>query len=153
MFERRDINWRTVNKFFAVKVAPDQTNLVATNEITLAQAAYYPGAFAWGLWDDETPVGLLAMIKIAEDPEFDPAADDANGAYIWRLLVGKDQQGKGIGGFALEQAAKQAADWGMTKLYVSVVDADSSNLSFYETRGFTKTGRIVDEEIELAKDV
>jgi len=38
-------------------------------------------------------------------------------------------------------------------LVASVVDAAHSNMAFYEQLGFRRTGRIVEGEIEITRDV
>ena len=64
MIEPREINADTVNALIALAVKTSQMRLVASNAITIAQAAYQPGAWLRGLWLGNTPVGLLAMIDL-----------------------------------------------------------------------------------------
>lgn len=151
MLERREVKRDHLRRLFELKVREDQPRLVAPNEITLAQVAYEgDGAYVWGLWNGDTVVGLIAMIHPREYAEMEEG-DDLDAAFIWRLMIGADHQGKGFGAAALAEAEQQARIWGLPKLSLTVVDSPASAMTFYEKAGFRKTGRIVDEEIELLR--
>ena len=151
MLERREITRDTLRPLLQLKVRADQDHLVAPNAVTIAQCAYeQPGGYVWGLWDAETPVGLLAMIHPREYPHLE-AGDDLNGAYIWRLMIAADHQGKGYGAAAIDECCAQARDWGLPRVATSVVDTPDNNIGFYEKLGFTRTGAIVDDEIVLSR--
>lgn len=151
MLERREITHETLTPLLRLKTRPDQAHLVASNAVTIAQAAYEPGGYVWGLWDGDVAVGLLAMLHPYE-AELDEG-DDPDGAYVWRLLIGADFQGKGYGRAAIGEALVQARAWGLPRLATSVVDSPDSNIGFYEGLGFRRTGAIVDGEIVLSREV
>lgn len=151
MLERREVTRETLSQLLRVKTRPDQEHLVAPNAITIAQAAYEPGSHLWGLWDGETAVGLLAMLHPREANL--EAGDDPDGAYIWRLLIGAEHQGKGYGRSVILEALAQARSWDLPRLATSVVDAPDSNIGFYEHMGFRRTGTFVDGEIVLNRSV
>lgn len=153
MVERREITRETLAPLLKLKVRPDQEHLVAPNPVTIAQAAYEkPGGYVWGLWDGNTAVGLLAMIHPKEYQHLEEG-DDPEGAYIWRLLIDAEQQGKGYGRGAIQAALDVARDWNLPRLATSVVDADDSNIGFYERMGFRRTGTFVDDEIVMTREV
>jgi diamine N-acetyltransferase len=151
-FQRLLPTSKTVRALIKLKVGAHQGGLVADNAVTMAQAAYTDGSYVWGLWDTDTPVGLMAMIHPTESPDHEEG-DDPNAAYVWRLMIDHAEQGKGYGKLAMSQAASQAQEWGFKRITLSVVDAPNSNIAFYEKQGFTRTGRIIDGEIELARDI
>lgn len=152
MLERRGITRETLGALLKLKVRPDQDHLVAPNPVTIAQCAYeQPGGYVWGLWDGATAVGLLAMIHPGEYRHLEPG-DDPEGAYIWRLMIGAEHQGKGYGAEAIAECRRQARDWGLPRVATSVVQSDDSNIGFYEKLGFRRTGAIVDDEIVLSRD-
>lgn len=133
-------------------VRPDQDGLVATNAVTLAEVAYdQPGSYVWALADGETPVGLLAMVHPAEYPWMEEG-DDPEGAYVWRLMVGAEHQGRGHGRAGLELAIEQARAWGLPRICLSVADKPNSALAFYEAHGFARTGRVIEGELELSRE-
>ncbi len=152
MLERREVTRDTVRALIRLKVRADQADLVSANSVTLAQAPYEPGSVVWGLWDGDTPVGLMAMVHPHEYPFHEPG-DDAEAAYLWRLMIAADFQGKGYGRAAIAMAVQQARDWGRPRLTASVADEPHSNMGFYEKLGFRRTGRIVDDELEIVTDV
>ncbi len=149
--ELRGVTKEHLRALFNLKVRDDQQGLVAPNEITLAQAAHEgEGIYVWGLWDGGTLVGLMALIHPGEYDDLDEG-DDPEAACVWRLVIGADHQGKGYGVAALEAASQQARAWGLPKIVLTVVDRADSAMAFYEKAGFRRTGRIVEEEIELIR--
>jgi diamine N-acetyltransferase len=152
MLERRDVIRDDVRALIALKVRPDQTDLVAGNAVTLAQAAYETGSYVWGLWDGDTAVGLMAMVHPAEYL-WHQDGDDRQGAYLWRLMIGTEFQGKGYGRAAIDFAITQTRNWGCPRLVASVADVPHSNMGFYKKQGFQQTGRMPDDEVEIVLTV
>lgn len=148
----RPVQREHLRALFKLKVGAEQGGLVAPNEYTLAEAAYEPFSKVWGLWDAETVVGMMAMIDLARSPHTEPG-DEPDSAYVWRLMVGVEYQGRGFGRAALTLAADVAREWGRARISLSVVDAPNSALAFYESCGFQNTGRFVDEEMVLIRDL
>jgi diamine N-acetyltransferase len=157
MLTRRPVLRDHVLPLIRLTVRPDQSNLVSNNAKTLAQAAYEPGAAVWGLWDGDTLVGMMAMIDPAPDHDAnDPLRqqpDDPAAAYLWRLMIGADFQGKGYGAAALAEAFVQTREWGYARLTAHVADAPHSNLGFYERYGFRKTGVVEDDEVVIVAEI
>lgn len=152
MLDRREITRDNLGALLRLKVRPDQDHLVAPNPVTIAQCTYeQPGSHVWGLWDGDEPVGLLAMIHPGEYPHMEDG-DDLEGAYIWRLMIAAEHQGKGYGAEAIAACRDQARAWGLPRVATSVVQSDDSNIGFYEKLGFRRTGAIVDDEIVLSRD-
>lgn len=153
MPELRGANRENIGQLLRLKVREDQENLVASNAVTLAQSAYdQPGSYVWGIWDGDTAVGLIAMVHPQVSPFLEPE-DDPEAAYLWRLMVAADQQGKGYGRFAIQKCIRIAKEWGLPRLASSVVDSDNSNMAFYESLGFRQTGAIVDDELVIVMDL
>ena len=150
--ERRRVEKDHLRALFRLKVAEDQAGLVAPNEITLAQAAYEAGSHVWGLWEGDTAVGLIAMIHPHEAGGMEEG-EDPDAAYIWRLMIGAEYQGKGHGRAALDLAIGQGRDWGLPRIALSVVQADNSAIAMYEAAGFRRTGKIIEDEIVLSRDL
>jgi diamine N-acetyltransferase len=157
MLERRPVLRAHVLPLIGLTVRPDQLDLVSSNAKTLAEAAYETGSVVWGLWDDTALVGLMAMINSAEHPfqdyPFNDPRDGTPAAYLWRLMIGADFQGKGYGGAALTMAFDQARAWGYIRMMAHVSDAPHSNLPFYQRYGFELTGLIEDDELVIAAPV
>lgn len=147
--EAREIDFHNLSALLKIKVRPDQEHLVAPNSVTIAQFHYEPAGWVRGLWVDDAPVGLIAMINpTIESPSFEEG-DPIDAAYLWRLMISSDHQDMGYGRQAMQIAFAQARAWGLDKFHTSCVPGDNSPLAFYENLGLTQTGRIVDREIEL----
>lgn len=132
-------------------VRGDQRGRVAPNSVTLAQAAYEPGAQVWGLWEDDALVGLLAMTDQAAGDLED--GDDPHIAYLWRLMIDAAHQGRGLGAAALRIAEGRARAWGKPRIVLSVADVEDGAGPFYEHHGYRRTGRVIDDEAELVRDL
>ena len=148
---RRPVERDHLGPLIRLDVREDQRGLVAPNAVTIAQVAYEPGAHVWGLWDGQTPVGLIAMVDPREG--LLEEGDDPEAAFLWRFMIGAEHQGRGLGPAALGEVAAQARAWGLPRVATSTVDRPDSALPFYERHGYRRTGRIVDDEIELVQDL
>jgi diamine N-acetyltransferase len=150
--ERRRVERDHVGPLIRLAVGEGQGGLVAENAKTLAQAAYETGSHVWGLWVGEESVGLMAMIDPRGYPWLEEG-DDPEAAYLWRLMIDARHQGRGYGRAALEEAVAVAREWGLPRLALSVVDRPGSALPFYEAAGFRRTGRVVEGEAVLSREV
>lgn len=147
--DAREVGFYTLTAIIKLKVRADQEHLVAPNSVTIAQFHYEPAGWVRGLWDGETPVGLIAMINpLIESPSFEEG-DRTDAAYLWRLMIADEHQGKGYGGAAIAIAYQQTRAWGLPKLQTSVVPGENCPMPFYEKHGLMQTGKMLDEEIEL----
>ena len=150
---RQIVSHENLGKLMELNVRADQPKLVAPNSVTVAQSAYMKGTYVWGLFSDDAPVGMMAMIHPHEF-EYLEKGDDADGAYLWRLMIDKDHQGNGFGVAAIYEALAQTVTWKLPSLYLSVAaDQKNNALAFYQANGFIKTGRIVEGETELKRTV
>jgi RimJ/RimL family protein N-acetyltransferase len=68
--------------------------------------------------------------------------------YLWRLLVDRMHQRRGIGSRALALIADECRSMGDSTLLVSWAEGKGSPRPFYVTHGFAPTGRVVEGETE-----
>ncbi|MEN9644409.1 MAG: hypothetical protein RL238_1078 [Actinomycetota bacterium] len=68
--------------------------------------------------------------------------------YLWRLLVDRMHQRRGIGSTVLQLLRQQFEADGLRSLLVSYHPGPGSPAPFYEHHGFVPTGEVVDDEIE-----
>lgn len=71
--------------------------------------------------------------------------------YLWRLLIDRLHQRRGIGGRVLELVADECRAMGDSTLVTSWGEGKGSPRPFYLTHGFEPTGRIIDDETEGRK--
>jgi RimJ/RimL family protein N-acetyltransferase len=83
-----------------------------------------------------------AFVMIAERTPAHPEP------FLWRLLVDRRHQRRGIGGRALDLLEDQLRSEGCTSLLTSWHLGPGGPQPFYLARGFSETGRIVDGEVE-----
>jgi diamine N-acetyltransferase len=123
-----------------LKVAPEQERFVASNAFSLAQSKYEPELIPQGIYDGETMVGFLM---------YRPA--DFGLAKVWliyRLMVGKDYQGKGYGRAGMECLLERLrAIPGYNAVLISFVPDNDAARKLYASLGFEDTGEIEDGEI------
>ncbi len=149
MPEFRPFSQDTLRPLVGLKVRDSQTTFVASNLMTMAQSIFESGSEIYGVWEQDTPVGLLAVVDMSHpDADLDEG-DDPDGIYIWRLMVDQAHQGRGHGRAALAFAKSLARERGRSNLIISVVDEPGGAMPLYEEFGFRPTGRIVDGEVEL----
>lgn len=123
-----------------------QQRLVSPNVLSLAEA-YAPG-------DDEAGGRLVPWVRAIEaDGEpvgfvmvAEPTATQQH-PFLWRLMIDRHHQRRGIGQLALWLVIEQAVAWNATHLEVGWMPGTGSPAPFYLRNGFVPTGEVVDEEI------
>ena len=68
--------------------------------------------------------------------------------HLWRFLIDRMHQRRGIGARALELVIEQCRAWGDTSLLVSWIPGRGTPAPMYLSRGFVPTGVVDDGEIE-----
>lgn len=88
------------------------------------------------------PVGFL-MVR--------PPTDAGPEPYLWRMLVDRAHQGRGVGGRALDELEAGLARDGHRSIRVHWVPGPGSPEGFYRGRGYEPTGQVEDGEVEGRK--
>ncbi|RIK29720.1 MAG: spermidine acetyltransferase [Anaerolineae bacterium] len=137
-------NWEALIR---LKVRDDQKNFVASNLYSIAQSQFgedFEGhwdLFAYGIYDDDTPVGFLMFGYNFDHP--------SQQAFIQRLMVDEKFQGKGFGRFGMEKMVEMfRADERIKTVAISYEPENESARKLYASLGFVETGRIVEDETE-----
>ena len=90
---------------------------------------------------DETPVGFIMLYDNSEEPEY----------FLWRLMIAAPHQGLGYGRRAIEQLiAYVRTRPDARELLVSCGQGEGSPEPFYHKLGFTRNGRMEDDEVVLS---
>ncbi len=129
----------------ALRVRRDQKQFVASVSKSLKQAAQHPEANPWyrAVYVGDEPVGFVML-------SWKPPAGPYKGRhFIWRLLVDKRHQGRGIGRETLTQIATLVRADGATELLTSYDPGEGEPWPFYQKFGFEPTGEIDDGEVVL----
>ncbi|MGI9645179.1 MAG: GNAT family N-acetyltransferase [Ilumatobacteraceae bacterium] len=91
--------------------------------------------------DDE--IAGFAMMALVTDHHPEP--------YVWRLLIDRMHQRRGIGGRVLDLLGDECRAQGHDTLLTSWTEGRGSPRDFYVAHGFVPTGRIVDDETEARR--
>ncbi|MFI1162826.1 GNAT family N-acetyltransferase [Streptomyces sp. NPDC020801] len=129
----------------ALRVRSDQKQFVASVSYSLKEAAKNPEANPWyrAVYRGDEPVGFVML-------SWKPQAGPFKGRhFLWRLLVDKRYQSRGIGREALTQIAALVRADGATELLTSYEPGDGEPWPFYRKFGFEPTGEFDDGEIVL----
>ncbi|MEU4096773.1 GNAT family N-acetyltransferase [Streptomyces sp. NPDC026673] len=129
----------------ALRVRRDQKQFVASVKRSLKDAAKSPEANPWyrAVYRGDEPVGFVML-------SWRPPAGLYQGRhFLWRLLVDKRYQKRGIGREVLTEIVAVVRADGATELLTSYEPGDGEPWPFYRKFGFEPTGEIDDGEIVL----
>jgi diamine N-acetyltransferase len=135
----REINRDNLDTILELTVSTVQSEYVATNAKSLAQAFFYQDV-AWfrAVYWGEIAAGFVMLEHEAGKPP-----------YLWRLMIDARFQGNGIGQRALDLIATKLRQEGATLLRTSYFPGPESPQGFYEKLGFVPNGEIDDDEVVL----
>lgn len=149
MIEIKPVVRDDVETLFALRVAPEQTDFVAPNALTLAEFAHIAGGYVFTIWSDGLAVGLMGLIDLREHDELEEG-DDPEAVFLMRMMIAEEHQRQGIGQAAMERALAWARERGNTCFQTSVVPGNMGAEAFYHAVGLRRTGRMVEGEIEMS---
>ena len=123
-----------------------QKKFVASNAVSLAEAAYREEAWHRAIYLDDMPAGFVMLY---DESLREPPADHPE-VMIWRLMVDKKYQGRGIGRQVLDRVVEHVRGKGIfSSLFVSYVPGEGGPEMFYRNYGFVDTGREEEGEVVL----
>lgn len=137
MITLKEIDRTNFSSVIGLKVADGQTDFVASNVYSLAQAKAMPECIPLAVYDGDTPVGFVMYAMDADDREY----------WICRLMIDKSHQGKGYGRQAM-QALLELIQKDSTHhlIYISFEPENHRAQALYESLGFVPDGRVCDGE-------
>ncbi|OTA15707.1 GCN5 family acetyltransferase [Xenorhabdus vietnamensis] len=131
-----DVNKNNYEAVCGLSVTDDQLDYIAENVWFLAQSKFYPLYQTRAICLDGEPVGFFMWV-----PDVDQRIT------IWRFMVDKNHQNKGIGRKALSLALDEIRC--TDQLEAIAISYDPNNLvakNLYASFGFVEVG--MDEEVE-----
>jgi len=135
-------NWRQLIK---LKVRTDQQNFVASNLFSIAEAQFgFEDEGEWqltpcGLYVNDQPVGFLMYGVNKWHSRFQ--------AFIVRLMVDEQFQGKGYGKAAMQRLLESlGADEDLKTVGITYEPHNQVARRLYAGLGFVETGELLDEE-------
>lgn len=136
-------NWKAL---IDLKVRDDQKGYVASNLYSIAEMQFgfedegHWDAYAFGAYDEETPVGFLMYCYNFNHSRFQ--------SFVMRLMIDQNFQGKGFGREIMKQAMEIfRAETRIKSAGISYEPENDPARKLYASFGFLETGEIVDGEM------
>jgi diamine N-acetyltransferase len=139
-------NWRELSK---LKVREDQTHFVASNVHSIAESQFgyddpedgHWAMYPFGIYDDNgAPVGFLMYGYNFTAPKMQ--------AFIIRLMVDENQQGKGFGRFGMNWMLDRFRQEKRIKdVAISYEPDNEVGRKLYASLGFVETGEMLGDEV------
>ncbi|HSB01341.1 MAG TPA: GNAT family N-acetyltransferase [Anaerolineales bacterium] len=138
-------NWVELTK---LKVREDQEHFVASNLYSIAEAQFgYDEAdgshwdmYPFGIYDNDMPVGFLMFAYNFSHPKTQ--------AFIARLMVDENQQGKGYGRFGMNWMLERfRVDDRIRDVGISYEPENEIGRKLYASLGFVETGEMLEKEV------
>lgn len=134
------VNPDNIDDIVLLKVKPEQEKVIDTNVNTLAEAyAHRDFARVFGLEEKGTYVGMCVLF-------IDPEEDDY---LVWRLMIDQKEQGKGYGTKAMQEVISYFKSINAPYILLSHQENNPEAGEFYQSLGFTYTGKIEDSEVYM----
>ena len=144
MISLREITEENFIDAFHLKLADGQERFVSHPIRSLAQAyVYREQCQPFGIYEGDIMVGYVMVIYDYDIPEYD----------IWHMMIDESSQRQGYGGGALEQVLNyiKTKPFGSSDRVTLTCNRDNIQaLHLYKSRGFTETGAVDEDEIELS---
>lgn len=127
----REITPENFKECINLNVSEAQTNFVASNLMSIAQAKIYPTANPFAVYAGEKLVGFVMYGFDEDDQHF----------YLGRLMIDEKHQGKGFGKAAtLEVIRRMKEIKDCREIYLSFVPENTAAEKLYTSVGFERTG-------------
>lgn len=121
----------------SLEVAPEQSDFVTSNAVSIAQSKVQPECIPLAVYDDELMVGLLMYCIDEDDGEY----------WIYRMMIDKDYQSKGYGKKTMQLLLDRIKeDKTRNKIFLGVHKESVAAVSLYECFGFKFNGQVFGSE-------
>lgn len=157
MVHLEKVNTKNIWKILKLDVYDYQKDFVASNTQSIAEAyltlSVGGHVLTYGIFDDDTPVGFL-MIGYGVDETYDNPPEIAENNYsLWRFMIDRNFQSRGIGRKALELALEiiRSKPFGEAEYcFLSYEPENTAAKALYGSMGFKETGEYDGDEIVAA---
>ena len=143
MIELKPITEENFVDAFNLKLALGQEEFVSHPVRSLAQAYVYRNQCQpFGIYAADKMVGYVMVIYDHDNPEYD----------IWHMMIDEAEQGHGYGSKAFDKVIEyiKTKPFGdSNRIALTCNKSNSVALKMYEKKGFSPTGNVYDDELEL----
>jgi len=143
-----------------LEVLPDQENFVASNAISLAEAYDTNKAFAekgegsvampYAIYENGKMVGFIMYGYFPPEDDEESYNKEEHHYYVWRLLIDKNHQGRGIGRETVRQVMEEIKSKPCGEAnycYVSYEPTNIASKTTFASYGYEEDGRVIDGEV------
>lgn len=128
-----------------LEVEPSQSKYIESNAVSIAQSKFEPTLKPYAIYFEEKVVGFLMYNSVQEELE---------GNWIYRIMVDKEYQGKGIGKAATKlMISEMAKQLNIKKLVVGYHPENKGAHNLYASLGFIDYGDRFGKEMAVVKNV
>lgn len=153
MIQLRKVDSENIWEIIKLSVHDDQMDFVATNTRSILEAytTITSGrvALPFGIYNEDTLIGFIMFGYDTDGDDDEP--DIAVGNYcIWRFMIDKTYQGKGLGRKALQASIEylRSEPCGRAKYcWLSYEPENIGAKKLYDSMGFFENGEMCGEEI------
>ncbi|MBQ8305863.1 MAG: GNAT family N-acetyltransferase [Blautia sp.] len=146
MVELKPVTEENFIDAFNLRLAPGQERFVSHPVRSLAQAyVYRDQCQPFGIYAEGKMVGYVMVIYDYDVPEYD----------IWHMMIDESAQGRGYGSEALDRIIEyiRTKPFGDSDRIALTCHKDNSIAGkLYERKGFSATGTVDEDEIEMAME-
>ena len=141
MVELREVTPANLRDVLGLAVRPEQTDFVASNAHSIAEAHVDPTAWFRAIYADDVPVGFVMLAIVPADGMY----------FLWRLMIDQHHQSKGYGREAMMRVIEHVRrQHTARRLLVSFKPGADGPEGFYAKLGFVRTGEEEDGEVYAA---
>ena len=140
LVELNSENWYECCK---LEVTEEQKDFLEPNAISIAQSKFEPTLKPFAIYYEDSVVGFLMYNSIKEE---------LDGYWVYRIMIGKEYQGKGIGKAATElMLLKMAKLPNANKIVVGYHPDNKGAHHLYSSLGFIDYGDRFGKEMAVVK--
>lgn len=154
--ELRKVTFENIDAIIGLSVREDQKGFVAPNVLSLAEAYVAESgghtALPFGIYEGDEPVGFVMFGYGSLDDPDEPAVAEKN-YCLWRFMIDRERQGKGLGRRAMEVCLEYLRTMPCgpaEEVWVSYEPENAVARELYHKFGFRENGQMCGEEVVAA---
>ncbi len=126
-------------------VTPEQESFIESNALSIAQSKYEPSLKPYGIYLDNQAIGFLMFNSVKEE---------LDGYWIYRIMIDKNYQEKGLGKAAATLMIEEMAErLNAKKIVVGYHPENAGAHHLYKSLGFVDQGDRFGKEMAVVKVV
>ncbi|WP_099157230.1 GNAT family N-acetyltransferase [Virgibacillus ndiopensis] len=125
-----------------LEVSTEQAKYMESNTISIAQSKFEPTLRPYAIYFEEKVVGFLMFNSVEEELE---------GYWVYRIMVDKEFQGKGIGKAATKLMITEMSKLPNAKIVVGYYPENIGAHNLYKSLGFVDNGDRFGKEMAVVK--